>query len=125
MVLGLGIDLVELGRIGEAYRRFGAAFVDRILLPPEAAYCQAQSNPIPSLAARFAAKEAVAKAFGEGIGESIGWHDIEVTRNEHGAPGIVLRGRGADLAESRGVRTIHLSLTHTATTAAAVAVLES
>ena len=82
-------------------------------------------SPGPNYAARFAAKEAVSKAFGTGIGAQLGWLDIEVRRDDGGKPSIVLHGSGADFASARGAREIHLSLSHTATHAVAQVVIES
>jgi holo-[acyl-carrier protein] synthase len=124
MIVGIGIDIVEVARIESAWKRFGAKFIDRILLPDESAYCLTHKNAAPFFAARFAAKEAVSKAFGTGIGASLGWHDIEVRRRESGQPYVVLHGKGQDLLMARKANVLHLSLTHTATNSAAVAVLE-
>lgn len=125
MILGTGIDLIEIARIEAALQQFGERFVQRILHPDELAYCLAYQNPAPFLAARFAAKEAVSKAFGTGIGAVLGWHDLEVRKRASGAPFVVLHGGGLKLLGACGGRSIHLSLTHTATYAAAVAILES
>lgn len=125
MVIGVGIDIVDVARIRQAWERHGQRFMDRVLVASEAEYCLRQSDPVPSLAARFAAKESVAKAFGTGIGEQMGWHDIEVGRLESGMPVVRLHGPGEAMAKARGMARIHLSLTHTATAAAAVAVVEA
>jgi holo-[acyl-carrier protein] synthase len=124
MVAGIGIDLVENARIADARARFGDRFVDRILRPDEASYCMAQTDPTPSIAARFAAKEAVSKAFGVGIGASLGWHDLEVVRTASGKPEMRLHGGAAALAGKWGVSRVWVSITHTVAHAAAVAVLE-
>jgi holo-[acyl-carrier protein] synthase len=124
MILGTGIDLLEVARIAASFEKFGERFVNRILLPDEIAYCQSHKNPAPFLAARFAAKEAVSKAFGTGIGAQLGWHDIEVRRKPSGEPFVVLHGRGAELLAARGGQRLHLSLTHTEHYAAATAILE-
>ena len=120
----LGIDLIEVARIASSLEKFGDRLVNRILLPDEIAYCRSHKNPAPFLAARFAAKEAVSKAFGTGIGAALGWQDIEVRRKETGAPFVVLHGRGQELFAARGARQLHISLTHTEHYAAATAVLE-
>ncbi len=124
MILGTGIDLVEVARIATSVEKFGEAFLARVLLPEEITYCRSHKNPAPFLAARFAAKEAVAKAFGTGIGAQLGWLDIEVCRQETGQPLVVLHGRGAGLFAACGARWLHLSLTHTEQYAAATAILE-
>ncbi len=122
-IVGTGIDLVENARIASSIAKFGDSFLKRVFLPAEIAYCQTMRNPAPHYAARFAAKEAVSKAFGCGIGAQLGWLDIEVVRADSGAPSIVLHGAGCKLAEAHGVNRIHLSLTHTEAYAAANVIL--
>ncbi len=125
MILGTGIDLIEVERVEASFQKFGDRFVKRILHPDEIAYCLAHKKPGPFLAARFAAKEAVSKAFGTGIGATLGWHDIEIGKKPSGEPFVVLHGGALKLLAERGGRIVHLSLTHTAMHAAAVAILES
>jgi holo-[acyl-carrier protein] synthase len=125
MILGTGIDIIEVARIAASYEKFGERFVNRVLLPDEVAYCLTHKNPAPFLAARFAAKEAVSKAFGTGIGAQLGWQDIEIRHKDSGEPVVALHGKGADLFASRGARRLHISLTHTENYAAAMAVMES
>lgn len=124
MILGIGIDLIEVERVVASIERFGDRFVGRILLPAEVAYCRSHARPGPHVAARFAAKEAVSKAFGTGIGAALGWHDIEIERRATGEPVVVLHGKGRDLMAQRGGARLLVSLTHTQGHAAAVAVLE-
>ena len=124
MILGLGMDIVEVARIAASMTKLGDAFVERILLPDEIAYCRSHKDPAPFLAARFAAKEAIAKAFGTGIGAELSWHDMEIRRKESGEPYVVLHGRGQELLTARRARALHLTLTHTAQSAAATAILE-
>ncbi|MDX1952267.1 MAG: holo-ACP synthase [Verrucomicrobiota bacterium] len=125
MIVGLGIDLVEVERIRKSIEKFPERFASRLLSADERAYCFSHKDPAIHMAARFAAKEAVSKAFGTGIGSELGWQDIEVAKELSGQPLIRLRGKAEKLAQQRLVRRIHLSLTHTSTHAAAVAVLES
>jgi len=125
MILGTGIDIIEVERIKASHEKFGERFINRILRPGEIAYCLGHRNPAPFLAARFAAKEAISKAFGTGIGKHLGWQDMEVGRKESGEPFVILHGAGSRLLEARGARIVHLSLSHTAIYAAAVAILES
>src|SRR5262245_2033598 len=125
MILGVGIDIIEVARIGASYEKFGERFLNRILLPDEIKYCLTHKIPAPFLAARFAAKEAISKAFGTGIGKHLGWHDLEVRRKESGEPYVVLHGKGQTLLEGRNARVVLISLSHTQSYAAAVAVLES
>jgi holo-[acyl-carrier protein] synthase len=124
MILGTGIDIIEVGRIQASHERFGERFVNRILKPAEIAYCLAHKRPAPFLAARFAAKEAISKAFGTGIGAQLGWQDMEVGRKESGEPFVILHEGGQRLMAARGGRIVHLSLSHTDNYAAAVAILE-
>jgi holo-[acyl-carrier protein] synthase len=123
MIVGVGIDLIETSRIQESLERFGERFLNRVFLKGEIDYCMKMKAPARHLAARFAAKEAVSKAFGTGIGKSLGWKDIEVCRKEHGEPYLVLHGKGLELAQARKVGSSKLSLTHHETAAAAVAIL--
>ena len=125
MILGTGIDIIEVERIEAAYQRFGARFLERILRPGELAYCMSHKAPGPFLAARFAGKEAVSKAFGTGIGEHLGWQDIEICRKESGEPYVLLHEKGKTLLAARGGRIVHLSLSHTQKHATAVAILET
>jgi holo-[acyl-carrier protein] synthase len=125
MILGVGIDIIEVARIQGTYERFGERFLNRILLPEEISYCLSHKAPEPFLAARFAAKEAISKAFGTGIGAQLGWQDMEVRRKESGEPFVRLHGNGEKLLKERDARAVLISLTHTTNYAAAVAVLES
>jgi holo-[acyl-carrier protein] synthase len=124
MILGVGIDLVEVDRIRRDVARHGDGFVNEFLTAGEIAYCAAKRRPHPCFAARFAAKEALGKALGTGVGGTMSWRDIEVRIGDLGAPRLVLSGSAAREAETRGVTCIHLSLTHEHGHAAAVVVLE-
>jgi holo-[acyl-carrier protein] synthase len=124
MILGTGIDIIEVARIASSYEKFGDRFVNRILHADEIAYCLSHKNPAPFLAARFAAKEAISKAFGTGIGARLGWQDMEIRRKESGEPYVVLHGQGQKLFRSRRAKRLLVSLSHTANYAAATAVLE-
>lgn len=125
MILGTGIDIIEVARIAASFEKFGERFVNRILLPEEIAYCLTHRRPAPFLAARFAAKEAVSKAFGTGIGAQVGWRDIEIRRKDSGEPFVVLHGKGGELFAARGAKKLHVSLSHTEHYAAATAILEA
>ena len=124
MILGTGIDIIEVARIAASHEKFGDRFVNRILLPDEIAYCLTHRRPAPFLAARFAAKEAISKAFGTGIGAHLGWRDMEIRRRDSGAPYVVLHGKGEELFAERGAKQLHVSLSHTEHYAAATAILE-
>ena len=125
MLLGIGIDIIEVARIRGSYEKFGERFLNRILHPNEISYCLSHRDPGPFLAARFAAKEAISKAFGTGIGAQLGWQDMEVARKPTGEPFVILHERGQGLLQARGGRCVLISLSHTQSHAAAVAVLES
>jgi holo-[acyl-carrier protein] synthase len=125
MILGTGIDIVEVGRINDSFQRFGDRFLSRILLAGEIEYCRLHRNMAPHVAARFAAKEAISKAFGTGIGKHLGWHDMEIGRKESGEPYVILHGAGAELLATRGGARVLVSLSHTQAHATAVAILES
>ena len=121
-IFGIGIDVVEVGRIRSSMEEFGEAFAKRIFTPAEREYCESQKRPALHYAARFAAKEAVAKAFGTGIGKDLGWLDMEVVRRDSGEPEMVLSGAGKAFAETNNIREIKISLTHAEHYAAANAV---
>ncbi len=125
MILGTGIDLIEVARIRAALDKFGERFLKRVLRPDEIAYCLKHRDPGPRVAARFAAKEAISKAFGTGIGRELSWHDMEIGRKESGEPFVILHDAGEKLLARRGGRLVHLSLSHTENYAVAVAILES
>jgi|SRR6516164_8175174 holo-[acyl-carrier protein] synthase len=125
MILGTGIDLIEVARIAASYEKFGERFVNRVLLPDEIAYSLSHKNPAPFLAARFAAKEAISKSFGTGIGAQLGWQDMEIRHKESGEPFVVLHGKGKELFAARSAQRLHVSITHTENYAAAMAILES
>ena len=125
MVIGVGTDLIEIERIRQSVARFGERFLQRIFTPGEIAYCQQKKNAAESLAARFAAKEAGAKALGTGISRGVGWLELEVTRKPGSRPVLQLSGRAAERAKSLGVTAISLSLTHSRDVALAVVVMES
>ncbi len=124
MILGIGIDIIEVERIKASHERFGERFLDRILHPNEISYCLSYKEPAPFLAARFAAKEAISKAFGTGIGAQLGWRDMEVGRTPSGEPFVILHEGGQKLLQVRGARTVLISLSHTQNYAAAVAILD-
>jgi holo-[acyl-carrier protein] synthase len=124
MILGIGIDIIEVARVQASFEKFGDRFTNRILHPNEVSYCLSHRVPGPFLAARFAAKEAISKAFGTGIGAQLGWHDMEVGRKESGEPYVILHEKGRILLNERGAKHLLISLSHTAAHATAVAILE-
>ena len=124
MVLGLGTDLIEIERIQASMDRFGERFLERVFTAEEIAYCRKKKQSAESFAARFAAKEAGAKALGTGISHGVSWKEIEVTREMGQRPMLHFRGRAGELAETMGVRRVHLTLSHSRTLAIAVVVVE-
>ena len=120
MLIGTGVDLIEIERIALSIERYGDRFLRRIYTDHEIEYCSRKRGSAESFAARFAAKEAGAKALGTGISRGVTWNEFQVEREPGGRPTLPqLRGRAALLATELGVRTISLSLTHTATLALA------
>src|ERR1700679_1080875 len=124
MIVGSGIDLVEIGRIQQSMDRYGSRFLNRIYSAAEQAYCLRKRNSAESFAARFAAKEAGAKALGTGISHGVGWLEIEVIRLPSGKPTLQYHGRAAQFAARLGVVNIALSITHATSLAMASVVLE-
>ena len=126
MLVGTGIDVVEIDRIAASIRRFGARFLQRVFTPDEVAYCQRkQKNAAESFAARFAAKEAGAKALGTGIQHGIAWTEIEVRRLPGHRPALHFSGRALQVADQLGVKQVSLSLAHDRRTAIASVHLEN
>lgn len=125
MILGTGIDMVEIERVARSIERYGARFLERVYTPGEIAYCERKRrNAAESYAARFAAKEAAAKALGTGIGMGVNWRELEVGREPAGRPTLLLHGRAAEIARGMGVRRTSLSITHTDTQSMAMVLLE-
>lgn len=124
MIVAIGIDIVEIARIEEVFARRGERFRRRIFTEAEIDYCEARASRLESYAARFAAKEAAMKALGTGWGEGVGWRDIEVVREETGAPTLRLLGRALERMSEMGARKAHLSLTHSRDIAMAQVILE-
>ncbi len=120
MIKGIGVDAVEIERFRTSLART-PTMRDRLFTAQELAYVAPKADPVPSLAARFAAREAVMKAMGLGLG-AFGFHDVWVSRAESGEPSLVVTGRALELAKERGVSTWHLSLTHTDSVAIAYVV---
>jgi holo-[acyl-carrier protein] synthase len=124
MIAGSGIDVIDIARIQHAMDRYGKRFLDRVYRADEQAYCLRKRNSAESFAARFAAKEAAAKALGTGITQGVNWLEIEVVREPGGRPALRFHGRAAVIAQRLAINRSSLSLTHTAQLAAASVVLE-
>jgi holo-[acyl-carrier protein] synthase len=110
-VVGIGLDAAEIDRIGEVLERHGDRFLRRVFTDAEVAYCLTHRNPAPSLAARFAAKEATMKALGTGAAQGVAWRDIEVIRRG-GPPQLALRGGAARRFDALGAKSSLITLTH-------------
>src|SRR3989440_7252468 len=124
-VIGTGVDLVECARIQRSIDRFGDRFLHRVFTDSEIEYSMSMKFPARHLAARFAAKEAVAKAFGTGIGKAMGWRNIDIRKKESGEPFLVFSGPAQELAVERGVTSALITLSHTDHYAMACVVIET
>jgi holo-[acyl-carrier protein] synthase len=121
-ILGIGLDVVELDRIARIHSRFGNTFARRILTAKE--FALLPTRPTAYLASRFAAKEAAVKALGTGFADGITLQQVEIALGSSGQPTLVLLGRALERAKKMGLRTAHVSLSHSRNTAAAMVVLE-
>ncbi len=121
-MIGIGVDLCEVDRMRAALERT-PTLRQRVFTDDEQRYCDRRHDPTERYAARFAAKEAVMKAMGVGVG-ACKWREIEVTKAPSGAPSVRLHGGAQALADERGIGRWHLTLTHTQRTAEAIAVAE-
>ena len=124
MILGTGVDLAEVPRIRASIERFGAKFIGRIFTPAEIEYVERKANRFERYAARFAAKEAGMKAIGTGWKRGVRWQDFEVANLPSGKPTLQFHGVAATVARKLGVRSVSLSLTHTAELGMAHVILE-
>jgi holo-[acyl-carrier protein] synthase len=125
MIVGTGIDIAEVPRIGKSIERFGQRFLERIFTAGEIRYCDSKANRTERYAGRFAAKEAAMKALGTGWNHGVRWRDCEVTRKPGGRPTMVFHGKAAEFAASLGVKNVALSISHTEEQAIAQVILES
>ena len=125
MILGLGVDIVEIDRMRHMLDTTGERLIKRIFTEAEATYALAHVEPAMHFAARAAAKEATYKALsGNQLARAVGWREIEVGLRDDGAPFLVLHGRAKERANELGVGRILVSLTHSKAAAVAVVVLE-
>ncbi len=124
MIIGTGIDIVEVPRVAQAIERYGERFLQRIFTAAEIKYCRSKRNASERFAARFAAKEAALKAIGTGWKKGVAWTDVEVRREPGGRPTISFSGAAADHAVALGMKRAFLSLSHTAEIATAQVILE-
>ncbi|HYG73688.1 MAG TPA: holo-ACP synthase [Planctomycetota bacterium] len=124
MIIGIGIDLVEIERIKAIYQRHGPRFLNRILTPAEQSYVLQHKDPSGRLSGRWAAKEAGLKALGTGLAEGILWREVEVLPDERGKPTLTLHGKAAARAAELGGNRLHVTITHCDTLAMAQVILE-
>jgi len=125
MIIGIGIDLIEVKRLEQAIAQYGARFIDRIFTAREVAYCEATTRRAERYATRFAAKEAARKAIGAATPlAALAWHDVEIISSTEGAPQLEFHGRAGELIKQLQVARAHVSLSHTAELAMAQVILE-
>jgi holo-[acyl-carrier protein] synthase len=124
MILGIGTDLIETIRVAEKLGR-SPGLRTKVFAPAEIAYCERMANPAQHFAGRFAAKEALLKALGIGLSGYLDLCDAAVENNERGAPYFTLTGELRTIVSERGVKTIHLSISHIQLAASAVVILEA
>jgi holo-[acyl-carrier protein] synthase len=126
MIYGTGIDIIEIARIRNSLDKYAGRFEEKIFTPVEIAYCRSKADPSAHFAARFAVKEAVLKCLGTGMAGGISWRDLEIVNHETtGKPSIRLAGKGKELFDALGLKTIHVSISHDKTHAVAQAVAEA
>ena len=124
MIKGIGVDTIEIDRIARVYARYNERFLNRIFAPEERTYALRYKDPVPRLAARFAAKEACMKALGTGWNSGVRWRDIVVVSDKSGKPGLMLHGNAKMFFEKLPAERIHLSITHDRQRATAVVIFE-
>jgi holo-[acyl-carrier protein] synthase len=122
-IVGLGVDITDIPRVADVFKRYGDRFLRRVFTDGEIAYCTRRRNPVPHLAGRFAAKEAAMKALGTGHSRGVLWKDIEVVRHPGSAPQLRLHGGAAARAERLNVRNSLLTITHAEALAMAQVIL--
>jgi holo-[acyl-carrier protein] synthase len=123
VIFGIGVDVLESARIARTLERFGAHFVERLLMPEERAQLERTERRARFIAMRFAAKEAIVKAMGTGFGHGVWIRDVGVVQNAWGKPEVVFSARGQRVRDSLGIGEGHVTLTDEAGLVVAVAVL--
>lgn len=123
MIFGIGVDVLEMKRIGQTLERYGKHFIERLLMPEEQAQLARTQRPERFIAMRFAAKEAIVKAMGTGFSHGVWIRDVGVVQNAWGKPEVVFSERGDKVRRGLGVGEGHVTLTDEAGLVVAVAVL--
>ncbi|MGY8762004.1 MAG: holo-ACP synthase [Nitrospinaceae bacterium] len=124
MIVGTGIDIVEIGRIKHSIIKYSDRFKNKVFTQKEIDYCHSQADPAKHFAARFSVKEAVLKCFGTGMTGGILWKDVEVENKKSGQPTLNLYGKGKELFNQLKIKHIHISITHDKSYAVAHAIAE-
>lgn len=124
MIVGMGIDIAEVKRIGSVIESQKERFLRRVFTLDEVAYCEQFKNRYERYAGRFAVKEAAMKALGTGWSRGVRWVDLEVVRERSGRPTLALKGEAKKIADALGVKNIAVSITHTAEQAIAQVIFE-
>ncbi len=124
MIIGIGVDIVEIERFRKVMERLKYRFMLRVFTHEEQQFCLAYRDPVPHFAARFAAKEALFKALGTGWARGVTWLDAEVRREKQGGPAMVLYGEAERLSAGKGTNKVHLSLSHSDQWTVAAVILE-
>lgn len=122
MISGIGTDIVEINRMRNLIKRYGERFVERVFAPCEISYCLNKKDPARSFAARFAVKEAFVKALGTGMVSGMRFSDVSLENSDR--PEIKLSGIASSIAESKGIASMHASISHEKDYAIAVVILE-
>ena len=124
MIVGTGIDIVEINRIKHSIIKYSDRFKNKVFTQKEIDYCHSQADPAKHFAARFSVKEAVLKCFGTGMSGGILWKDVEVDNKKSGQPTLNLYGKGKELFNQLKIKHIHISITHDKSYAVAHAIAE-
>jgi len=125
MIVGTGVDIVEVARIKRLLEKHSPRFEEKIFTADEILYCRSKAEPEIHFAARFAVKEAVMKCIGTGMDQGIAFKDIEVTHEKTGKPAIMMHGKGKELFTRLKLETIHISISHDKNYAIAQAIAEA
>ncbi len=125
MILGIGIDIIEIPRIERIISEYGGHFIERVFSDEEIEYSASKSFPAIHFAARFAAKEAFLKSLGTGLADGIKWRSISISNDRHSNPKLLIAGKAKEIAEKIGVKNIRVSISHTKEYAVAMVILEN